>query len=480
MAKDSFDVTAIHRSNNECCCFSWIEAQSGALGSTEQPVKLLSNAARFPTSMGLTGNNIVLSPHYLLGDHSNPPGESSELRHFYRKLTLNLPSWRTTTSKSPNSIYKPPIDHPPRNPASTSLYPLPLPDLMFFGDENTFDPLSDLLDLRGKVAVVTGGNRGNGYATVKHLARAGAKVYLGARNSTKAKEAIEHLRWEGLSPGHGQVVWLELDLSSPKAARRAAEEVIRLERRLDILVNNAGISSGKFRGSDSALSSIATINYISPFVFTRALLPLLAFTAMNDFHSDVRIVNVVAASHRVIPFPSLKFKSIEDLNGKNFPSEYLRFSHSKLLCLLWTEHLQHIIETAHPLGPLPITAISVDPGVVETQEQVKSAVRPSKITGLYSALSKHLSNWTGVSSLVVPEHERGCSTAFAAASEAIWSERRRYKGAYLEPCPNAQCPKITSTGMFARDGERDREMEKGLAGDLWSLTERILAESGVV
>ncbi|KAK1219702.1 hypothetical protein PQX77_017563 [Marasmius sp. AFHP31] len=348
---------------------------------------------------------------------------------------------------------------------------------MFFGDENTFDPLSDLVDLRGKVAIVTGGNRGNGYATVKHLARAGAKVYLGTRSSTSAKEAIEHLRWEGLSPGYGVVVWLELDLSSPMSARKAAEEVIRSEGRLDILVNNAGICSGKFRGSDSALSSLATTN---PFIFTRTLLPLLASTAMSDFQSDVRIVNVVSASHKAIPFPSLKFKSIEDLNAKTFPSEYLRFSHSKLLCLLWTEHLQHIIDTAHPSGPLPIIAIAVDPGVVETSghtEKVKP--RQSKITGLYSAFSKHLSHWTGVSSLVIPEHERGYSTAFAAASEAIWSERRRYKGVYLESCPNAQCPKITSTGLFARDGEKDRENEKGLAHDLWVLTERILAESGI-
>ncbi|KAJ8073761.1 hypothetical protein PM082_012039 [Marasmius tenuissimus] len=350
---------------------------------------------------------------------------------------------------------------------------------MFFGDENTFDPLSDLVDLRGKVAIVTGGNRGNGYATVKHLARAGAKVYLGTRSSTSAKEAIEHLRWEGLSPGYGVVVWLELDLSSPMSARKAAEEVIRNERRLDILVNNAGICSGKFRGSDSALSSLVTTNYISPFIFTRTLLPLLASTAMSDFQSDVRIVNVVSASHKAIPFPSLKFKNIEDLNAKSFPSEYLRFSHSKLLCLLWTEHLQHIIDTTHPSGPLPITAIAVDPGVVETSSHTEKAKpRQSKITGLYSAFSKHLSHWTGVSSLVVPEHERGYSTAFAAASEAIWSERRRYKGVYLEPCPNAQCPKITSTGLFARDGVKDREIEKGLAQDLWVLTERILAESG--
>ncbi|KAG7091950.1 hypothetical protein E1B28_008340 [Marasmius oreades] len=349
---------------------------------------------------------------------------------------------------------------------------------MFFGDEDTFDPQSDLVDLKGKVAVVTGGSRGNGYATVKHLARAGAKVYLGCRNDKQAKEAMEYLRWEGLGPGFGQVVWLDLDLSSPKRAKAAAEEVIRRERRLDILVNNAGVCSGKFRGGDGALSTMATINYLSPFAFTRTLLPLLAATALNDFHSDVRIVNVVSASHKLIPFPSLKFKTVDDLNAKSLPSEYLRFSHSKLLCLLWTEQLQRLIDTAHPLGPLPIVALSVDPGVTEcSNAQVKQ--HNSMVTSLRATFSKHLTTWTGVASPVVAEHERGYSTAFAAASETIWSARVKYKGVYLEPCPNGQCPKILSIGMFAREGVKDKERERILAEDLWGLTEKVLAECGV-
>ncbi|KAF9256617.1 NAD(P)-binding protein [Marasmius fiardii PR-910] len=167
---------------------------------------------------------------------------------------------------------------------------------MFFGDESTFDPQSDLVDLKGKVAVVTGGSRGNGYATVKHLARAGAKVYLGCRNDKRAKEAMEYLRWEGLGPGFGEIVWLDLDLSSPKRAKAVAEEFIRRERRLDILVNNAGVFSGQFRGGDGALSTLVTVNYLSPFVFTKALLPLLAATALNDYKADVRIVNVRPSS----------------------------------------------------------------------------------------------------------------------------------------------------------------------------------------
>ena len=159
----------------------------------------------------------------------------------------------------------------------------------------------------------------------------------------------------------------------------------------------------------------------------------------------------------------------------------LVLGHSKLLCLFWTQHLQHIIDTAHPSGPLPITAIAVDPGVVEASAHLRENAKPrqSKFSGLYSSFSKHISHWVGASSLVIPEDERGYSTAFAAASEAVWSERRRYRGAYLEPCPNGRCPKVTSTGMFARDGEKDREIEKGLTQDLWALTERILAESGL-
>ncbi|KAF8833682.1 hypothetical protein BDN67DRAFT_916467, partial [Paxillus ammoniavirescens] len=49
----------------------------------------------------------------------------------------------------------------------------------------SFNPLTDLPDLSGKVIIVTGGNAGIGYATVKHLARKGATVYMAARNKSK-------------------------------------------------------------------------------------------------------------------------------------------------------------------------------------------------------------------------------------------------------------------------------------------------------
>lgn len=66
-----------------------------------------------------------------------------------------------------------------------------------------------------------------------HLARKGAKVYLAARDESKATGAIASLEAEGL--GNGQVLWLKLDLSDPREAKKSAEEFLKREQRLDIL-----------------------------------------------------------------------------------------------------------------------------------------------------------------------------------------------------------------------------------------------------
>lgn len=78
-------------------------------------------------------------------------------------------------------------------------------------------------------------SQGLGYSTVKWLALAGAKVYMGSRSETRGQEAIEALRRESPEIKEGTVVLLKLELASIKGIIAAADEVKKKETRLDIL-----------------------------------------------------------------------------------------------------------------------------------------------------------------------------------------------------------------------------------------------------
>ena len=94
--------------------------------------------------------------------------------------------------------------------------------------------------LKGKVAVVTGGTRGIGYAVVKKYIENGAKVaLLGSRKETVDK-ALEQLKGE---VAQEQVMGLYPDLLDEYAVKEAFEQVRKKWGRLDILVNNAGVSA---------------------------------------------------------------------------------------------------------------------------------------------------------------------------------------------------------------------------------------------
>ena len=85
----------------------------------------------------------------------------------------------------------------------------------------------------GKVALVTGGNRGIGLETARQLAGLGFTVLIGVRDLAKGEVAAKRLG--------GKVEAIELDVAAPDAAARAADEVGRRFGRLDVLVNNAAI-----------------------------------------------------------------------------------------------------------------------------------------------------------------------------------------------------------------------------------------------
>ena len=93
--------------------------------------------------------------------------------------------------------------------------------------------------LQNKVAIITGGSRGIGYATVKAFLKEGAKVVVAASREETAAKAVEKLQAEF---PQAELMGISPELSSMESVRRAFAQVVERFGRIDVLVNNAGVS----------------------------------------------------------------------------------------------------------------------------------------------------------------------------------------------------------------------------------------------
>jgi 2-dehydro-3-deoxy-D-gluconate 5-dehydrogenase len=96
--------------------------------------------------------------------------------------------------------------------------------------------IQELVDLRGKVALVTGAGMGIGKAVANRLAEAGAKVMISDINFPAAQEVVHELVQKGY-----QADALQIDTSSVQDANRMTQVTMDTFCELDILVNNAGV-----------------------------------------------------------------------------------------------------------------------------------------------------------------------------------------------------------------------------------------------
>ncbi len=137
------------------------------------------------------------------------------------------------------------------------------------------------------IAVITGANRGLGYATARLLGRSGAKVLVGARTTEKGEEAAAKLREAGIDAEP-----LTLDVESAQSVQAAADDVAREHGRVDVLVNNAGIlPEASTPDQDGPLDprmfrATFETNVFGAVSVTKAFLPLLEKSQAG------RIVNV--------------------------------------------------------------------------------------------------------------------------------------------------------------------------------------------
>lgn len=202
---------------------------------------------------------------------------------------------------------------------------------------------SDIGDLTGKRALVTGATSGIGTETARQLLLHGAHVTITARDERKAADTVAALG--------GDVEVVSLDLADLTGTIAAARGVVDDGRPIDILVNNAGVMVPPFmRTKDGFELQIAT-NHLGHFAWTATLWPLLR---------EARIVTVSSLAHTMT-----KGFDLRSLEPDGDPRRYRRwrsYAESKLANLLFMKELDRRIKRAG----LGAVAVAAHPGFSST------------------------------------------------------------------------------------------------------------------
>ncbi|HZU98160.1 MAG TPA: oxidoreductase [Planctomycetota bacterium] len=152
-----------------------------------------------------------------------------------------------------------------------------------FGAKTTAREAIAGVDLRGKVAIVTGGYAGIGTETTRALVEAGATVVAPARSPEKARAALA---------GIDRVELEALDLADPASIDAFAQRFLASGRALHILVNNAGIMACPLERDARGFEPQLATNHIGHFQLTARLWPALARA------KGARVVSVSSRGHR--------------------------------------------------------------------------------------------------------------------------------------------------------------------------------------
>jgi NAD(P)-dependent dehydrogenase (short-subunit alcohol dehydrogenase family) len=125
-----------------------------------------------------------------------------------------------------------------------------------------------LLDLTGRIALVTGGSRGLGLQIAEGLGEMGAKLALTARKADELDEAREHLAGQGI-----EALALPCDLSQPEQIAPMLAKLLERYGRVDILVNNAGATWGAPAEEHplEAWQKVVNLNLTGTFLVTQAV-----------------------------------------------------------------------------------------------------------------------------------------------------------------------------------------------------------------
>lgn len=242
--------------------------------------------------------------------------------------------------------------------------------------------------MTNKVAVVTGSNRGIGFAIVQELCQRGVgTVYLTARDETRGKEAVEKLKKEGLYPQFHQ-----LDVTDRNSVKVFANHLKQKHGGLDILINNVGILvKDLYKTTYEDARQVIDVNYRSLFIVQEFLFPIIKDNArVVNLSSDCGFISHIENPYWVQRLTKKDIKA-EDVNAfvdwfldsvkngtlkrEDFAEmEMLAYRISKVAVTALTRAQQNEIKRG-------ISINSINPGYVQTEMNKNVGYIPLKESG---------------------------------------------------------------------------------------------------
>ncbi|MCK4920516.1 MAG: SDR family NAD(P)-dependent oxidoreductase [Bacteroidales bacterium] len=214
---------------------------------------------------------------------------------------------------------------------------------------NTNWTSQNIPDLNGKVIIVTGGNSGIGFETVKELATKGAKVISACRDTEKGKKAKAEILADN---PEAKIEVIALDLMDLNSIRNFAETIKSKYKKIDVLLNNAGIMMTPYGLTKDGFESQMGTNHLGHFALTGLLLDLIKNTPNS------RVVNISSSAHKM---GKMNFSNLLFENRKGY-SRIKAYARSKIANLLFTYELQKRFESINSSS----IAVAAHPGISDT------------------------------------------------------------------------------------------------------------------
>jgi NAD(P)-dependent dehydrogenase (short-subunit alcohol dehydrogenase family) len=215
------------------------------------------------------------------------------------------------------------------------------------------------MDLKGKVALVTGGGRGLGEATCRVLAEAGMTVVPADVRRDLVEQVAGAIRAAG-----GKAEPYQLDVTSEEQIEQVVDRIVAAHGRVDVLVNNAGVDRTVLIEELSAedWQRILAVNLSGPFLMSRKVLPLMRKNGSGH------IVNIVSTAAKRAWASAAAY-------------------HASKLGLLGLSHALHVEARPHHVKVTAVIAggmrtpfllerfPDLDPGVLQDPRNVAETVR---------------------------------------------------------------------------------------------------------